>query len=654
MASSIARFAPIMKKKVIFIMGATGTGKTKLSIKLGTKFPSEIINSDKIQVYKGLDIITNKITHSQRCSIPHHLLGIIDDPDYDYTIDEFCNNIIDALNVITQNGHIPIIVGGSNTYLEALVEDPKIAFCSKYDCCFIWLDVSLDVLFQYLDIRVDQMIDEGVVDEIRDTYEPEVDYSRGIRRAIGVPEFGQYFQVEKEFGDDDVKRDQMLELAIKSTKENTCKLAKMQLYKIHRMIYELGWEMMKIDSTRVFKAVLKGEDYEHLYQETVFKPSLKIVQKFLEGTTKGYGKTPYQNGETLKIHLVSIIIPPYPILFIEGHNTSDTPCHYHNLLHTLFSSSKAITQILLHQLKIIMASSTAYLEPVMKKNVIFIMGATGTGKTKLSIKLGTKFPSEIINSDKIQVYKGLDIITNKIPHSQRCSIPHHLLGVIDDPDYDFTVDEFCNNVLDALNLITQNGHIPIIVGGSNTYLEALVEDPKIAFRSKYDCCFIWLDVSLDVLFQYLDMRVDQMMEDGVVDEIRDAYEPEVDYSRGIRRAIGVPELGQYFQMEKEFGDDDVKKEKMLQRAIKSTKENTCKLAKMQLYKIHRMIYELGWKMMKIDSTKVFEAVLKGEDYEHLYQEIVFKPSLKIVQKFLEGTNEGYGKTPYQNGETSKY
>ncbi|KAK4836163.1 hypothetical protein QYF36_019391 [Acer negundo] len=50
------------KKKVVFIMGATGTGKTKLSIDLATQFSSEIINSDKIQAYKGLDIATNKAT----------------------------------------------------------------------------------------------------------------------------------------------------------------------------------------------------------------------------------------------------------------------------------------------------------------------------------------------------------------------------------------------------------------------------------------------------------------------------------------------------------------------------------------------------------------------------------------------------------------
>jgi adenylate isopentenyltransferase (cytokinin synthase) len=50
-----------------------------------------------------------------------------------------------------------------------------------------------------------------------------------------------------------------------------------------------------------------------------------------------------------------------------------------------------------------------------------------------------------------------------------------------------------------------------------------------------------------------------------------------------------------------------------------------------------MVYNLGWKMNKIDSTKVFEAILSGEDYKHLYQEIVVKPSIEIVTRFLEET-----------------
>ncbi|CAJ1844557.1 unnamed protein product [Sphenostylis stenocarpa] len=245
--------------------------------------------------------------------------------------------------------------------------------------------------------------------------------------------------------------------------------------------------------------------------------------------------------------------------------------------------------------------------------------------------------------------KGLDIITNKVSESERCGIPHHLLGIIDDPDYDFTIDDFCKHVLLALDTIIENGHLPIIVGGSNTYLAALLEDPNIAFRSKYDCFFIWVNVSLPVLFPYLDKRVDEMVDAGVVDEIREAYVDGADCTRGIRRAIGVPELGEYFLVEKEIYDEALKK-KMLQHAIVKTKENTCKLAERQLLKIHKMNYDLGWRMSKIDSTKVFEAVLKGVDYKQLYEEIVLKPSLEMVEIFLQETTWTWGKTLHLNDE----
>ncbi|XP_061369051.1 adenylate isopentenyltransferase 5, chloroplastic-like [Gastrolobium bilobum] len=286
----------------------------------------------------------------------------------------------------------------------------------------------------------------------------------------------------------------------------------------------------------------------------------------------------------------------------------------------------------------------------LSKKVLFIMGSTGTGKTKLSINLGMQFPSEIINSDKIQVYKGLDIVVNKIPKSERCGIPHHLLDVIENLDYDFTVDDFCKQAIAAIDLIHENGHLPIIVGGSNNYLEALVEDPNNAFRSKYECCFIWLHVSLPVLFQYLDKRVDEMVDAGLVDEIRRAFVPGADYSNGIRRAIGIPEFEQYILVEKET-NDEAYRQKIFHDAIKKTKENTRVLAEVQLGKIQRLNDELGWGMNMIDSTEVFEAILKGENYKDLYQEIVSDPSMDIVKRFLEETTEDL--TSYQNGEEAE-
>ncbi|XP_058741822.1 adenylate isopentenyltransferase 5, chloroplastic-like [Vicia villosa] len=274
-----------------------------------------------------------------------------------------------------------------------------------------------------------------------------------------------------------------------------------------------------------------------------------------------------------------------------------------------------------------------------KKKVLFIMGATGTGKTKLSINIGLQFFSEIINSDKIQVYKGLDIVTNKIAESEKYSIPHHMLGIIDNPDYDFTVNDFCKQVLETLDVIIENGHLPIIVGGSNSYIQVLVDDPIHSFRLKYDCCFIWVDVDLSILFPYLDKRVDEMVEAGLVNEIREFFVPGENCTRGIRRAIGVPELQSYFEIENDENIDEGHKEKILMEAIAKTKENTCKLVKNQLLKLDKMVNKLGWNMHKIDSTKVFEAILKREDYKHLYQEIVVKPSLEIVKRFLEETTQ---------------
>jgi len=284
-----------------------------------------------------------------------------------------------------------------------------------------------------------------------------------------------------------------------------------------------------------------------------------------------------------------------------------------------------------------------------KNKVLFILGATGTGKTKLSINLGTHYPAEIINSDKIQVYKGLDIVTNKVPESERCSIPHHLLGIIDDPEYDFTVNDFCTHVLEALDLIIGNGHLPIIVGGSNSYIKKLVEDPTISFLSKYDCCFIWVNVSLPTLFQYVGKRVDEMVDAGMVDEIREYFVPGADNTKGIRRAIGVPELDSFFEIKKKKGTDDAHKEKVLMEAISKTKHNTCILVENQLLKIKNMAHMLGSMVYKIDSTEVFEALLRGEDYKHLHQEIVIKPSLEIAKRFLEETTDGFGNEKYSTG-----
>ncbi|MEI4850535.1 isopentenyl transferase family protein, partial [Klebsiella pneumoniae] len=60
-----------------------------------------------------------------------------------------------------------------------------------------------------------------------------------------------------------------------------------------------------------------------------------------------------------------------------------------------------------------------------KPNIVVIMGATGSGKSRLAIDLASHFPIEIINADSMQVYQGLDVLTNKVPLQEQKGVPHH-------------------------------------------------------------------------------------------------------------------------------------------------------------------------------------------------------------------------------------
>uniref|UniRef100_B9HWH1 Adenylate isopentenyltransferase n=1 Tax=Populus trichocarpa TaxID=3694 RepID=B9HWH1_POPTR len=186
-----------------------------------------------------------------------------------------------------------------------------------------------------------------------------------------------------------------------------------------------------------------------------------------------------------------------------------------------------------------------------KDKILVIMGATGCGKTKVSIDLATRFHSEIINSDKIQVYKGLDIITNKIPVQDRLGVPHYLLGEFDPEDGELTLSEFRLAGGLAISGIVSRQRLPIVVGGSNSLVHALVVDrfnPElnvfdgsnpVSTQLRYNCCFLWVDVSLPVLCDYLCMRVDEMLDSGMFDELSEYYGSIDSASQTVlRKAIG--------------------------------------------------------------------------------------------------------------------
>ena len=238
----------------IFIMGPTGVGKTKLSVELAKIYDAYIINCDAVQVYKGLDIGSAKVTEEEKCGIKHFLFDI-KNPDEEYSVKDYQTDLRNLFDKYSKKNLI--IVGGTGLYATAgaydyrfndeekkdysnysLEELYKLAkekdincnidknnrirlerFLQKdltslveptllyNDAIFIGLTTSRENLYKIINIRVDKMIDNGLVQEVKNLYR-NYPKSKILKRAIGYKEIIDYLdnKITLEEAVDEIKK----------------------------------------------------------------------------------------------------------------------------------------------------------------------------------------------------------------------------------------------------------------------------------------------------------------------------------------------------------------------------------------------------------------------------------------------------------------
>ena len=257
--------------KVVVVTGPTAVGKTKLSIELAKKYHGEIINADAVQIYKGLDIGSAKVTKEEMEGIPHHLFDI-KEVNEDYTIYHYQQDCRKLISEIQKRGNIPILVGGTGLYIKAALYDYKLSKEKEnntydnltteelyhelikldksvqidknnrrrlirainyykennksindnktdkllYDTIFIGLTTDRENLYNKINNRVDIMIKEGLLDEVKSFYEKGI-RTKPLQSAIGYKELYEYFDGNTE-----------LDVAIDNIKKNSRHYAKRQ------------------------------------------------------------------------------------------------------------------------------------------------------------------------------------------------------------------------------------------------------------------------------------------------------------------------------------------------------------------------------------------------------------------------------------------
>lgn len=306
-----------------------------------------------------------------------------------------------------------------------------------------------------------------------------------------------------------------------------------------------------------------------------------------------------------------------------------------------------------------------------KKPLIILTGPTAVGKTKASIGLAKAIGGEIISADSMQVYRHMNIGSAKITKEEMADVPHYLIDVLE-PEEEFHVVRFQQMAKAAMADIYSRGKIPIIVGGTGFYIQALLYDidftenegdsvyreklealakekgaaylhgqlamvdPKSAEEihannikrviralefyhqtgqkisehnererqkeSPYQFCYFVLNDRRECLYERIDQRVDQMIRNGLVQEVQTLKERGCTKQMVSMQGLGYKEIFSYLE-----GDCS------LEEAVYIIKRDTRHFAKRQLtwFKRERDVIWVQKDELNYDDKKLLQSLLES-------------------------------------------
>ncbi|XP_029332047.1 tRNA dimethylallyltransferase isoform X3 [Mus caroli] len=264
---------------LVVILGATGTGKSTLALQLGQRLGGEIVSADSMQVYEGLDIITNKVSAQEQKMCQHHMISFVDPLVTSYTVVDFRNKATALIEDIFARDKIPIVVGGTNYYIESLLW--KVLITTKPQEMGTGKVVDRKVELEKEDghelhKRLSQ-VDPEMAAKLHPHDKRKVasqDYQHGIFQSIGFKEFHEYLTTEGKCTPE--TSNQLLKKGIEALKQVTKRYARKQNRWVkNRFLSRPGPSVPPVYGLEV-SDVSKWE-------ESVLEPAVNIVQSFIQG-----------------------------------------------------------------------------------------------------------------------------------------------------------------------------------------------------------------------------------------------------------------------------------------------------------------------------------------------------------------------------------